>query len=172
MKNVTRSTFLLFSLLLLCWTAQGQSAGGPDKKLVLDSGVAAHRGLDAVYGKFSEGYLKLDPKLVGGLYTQSASYLVPGQNIKNGRGSIEADFASFFDSVRKDNGKLDISFRITQRKVDRTLAYDVGIYTLTSTDAKGKSSIGRGKFVVVAVKEKGDIWRFQVDGYSDLPAEK
>jgi ketosteroid isomerase-like protein len=67
---------------------------------------------------------------------------------------------------------LEISFRIVQRQVDKNLAYDVGVYTLTSFNQKGESSKDSGKFVVVARREKDDSWRFQVDGYSALPNER
>lgn len=155
--------FILFSS---CGLAFGQS-----RDLTLDSGVKAHAGIDPVYAKFSRAYRELDHELVGGLYSTDASYLVPNQNVLIGRDKITPTFKSFFDYVRDRKGRLEISFRILQRRVSGDLGYDVGIYTLSNLDSTGKGNTGQGKFVVVTIKD-GDQWRFQVDGYSDLPKPK
>jgi len=148
------------------------SNGTVESSLVLEQGVAPHKGLDEVYRRFSEGYKKLDAASVVNLYSESAAYLAPGSNIQIGRQKVSEIFTGFFNSVRQQNGQLEISFRIVQRQVDKNLAYDVGIYTLTSFNQKGESSKDSGKFVVVAKREKGDSWRFQVDGYSPLTNER
>lgn len=159
-----RRLFVVIVLSIgLCSTLFGQ-----DSDLSFNAGAKPHAGLDAVYAKFSRAYRELDHELVGGLYTSDAAYLVPGQDLIIGGDRITPTFKSFFDSVREKKGKLAISFRIVQRRVLKDMAYDVGIFSLTQTDAAGKSSTGQGKFVVVAVKEKDGDWRFQVDGYSDL----
>lgn len=159
----------LFAVLVLvvglCSTGLGQGVS-------FDAGAKPHAGLDSVYAKFSRAYRELDHDAVGGLYTLDAAYLVPGQNLTTGRDNITPTFKSFFDHVRERKSRLEIAFRIVQRRVSNDMAYDVGIYTLTQTDLAGKSSTGQGKFVVVAVKEKNGEWRFQVDGYSDLAKPK
>lgn len=66
---------------------------------------------------------------------------------------------------------MAISFQIFQRKVDKNLGYDVGIYTITQFKDGKKLGSGEGKFIVVAVKEKDGKWRFQVDGYNNLKPE-
>ena len=157
----------LFLVLLSC----SGFVFGQSKDLTLEPGVKPHAGVDAVYAKFSRAYRELDHELVGGLYSNDASYLVPAQNILIGRQKITPTFKNFFDYVRDRKGRMEISFRIVQRRVSSDIGYDVGIYTLTQFDAEGKSTTGQGKFVVVAVKESGQ-WRFQVDGYSDLPKPK
>jgi uncharacterized protein (TIGR02246 family) len=139
--------------------------------LVLDQGVAAHKGLDDIYRRFSEGYKKLDAAAVANLYTETAAYLAPGQDLDIGRQKVLETFTKFFDSVRERHGRLEISFRIAQRQVEQNLAYDVGIYTLTSFNEKGEPRTSKGKFMVVAKPEKDGVWRFQVDGYNDLPKE-
>ena len=159
----------IFAVLVL--SALTVSAQEIPKELILENGVAPHKGLDSVYQRFSEGYRKLDAAQVAGLYTETVAYLAPGDDVKTGRQKVAEIFNRFFDSVKKRNGKLAISFRVLQRKVDRNLAYDVGIYTLVSTNDNGESRQDSGKYVVVAVREKGDVWRFQVDGYSDLPKQ-
>ena len=137
--------------------------------LTLDAGVAPHKGLDEIYARFSEGYKKLDPAMVANLYTETAAYLVPGQEMDIGRPKVLDGFTKFFDSVKQRNSRLEISFQVVQRQVEQNLAYDVGIFTLTSFDEKGEPRPSKGKFVVVAKPEKDGVWRFQVDGYNDLP---
>ena len=136
---------------------------------ILDEGVAAHEGLDAIYRRFSEGYKKLDGTAVANLYTETAAYLAPGNEIEIGRAKVSETFTKMFDSVKQRNGRMEISFRIAQRHAEQNFAYDVGIYTLISFNDKGEARTSKGKFVVVAKREKDGAWRFQVDGYNDLP---
>jgi uncharacterized protein (TIGR02246 family) len=158
------------AVVLTCLAPSGLAAeNAVATSPVLDEGVAPHNGLDEIYRGFAEGYKKLDPALVANLYTETAAYLAPGQNLDIGRQKVLETFTKFFDSVRQRNGRMEISFRIAQRQVDQSLAYDVGIYTLTSFNEKGEPRTSKGKFMVVAKPEKDGVWRFQVDGYNDLP---
>lgn len=142
---------------------QGQSA-----ELTLDSGVRNHVGIDQIYAKFSKAYREMDHAAFNLIYAKDAAYLVPGSNIDIGSAGITDGFKRFFDSVRSKGETLTISFQIVQRKVSRDMAYDVGIYTISNHKAGKQMGEGKGKFVVVAVKDS-KTWRFQVDGYSDLP---
>ena len=141
----------------------------PQAALVLDEGVAPHKGLDEIYRRFSEGYKNLDAAAVANLYTETAAYLSPGDEIDIGREKIVATFSKMFDSNKQRNSRLEISFRIAQRQAVENMAYDVGIYTLTSFRENGETRVSKGKFFVVAKPEKDGVWRFQVDGYNDLP---
>lgn len=157
------------SLLVALAVIVGATVVAAESSPILDEGVAAHEGLDAIYRRFSEGYKKLDPAVVANLYTETAAYLQPGTEIEIGREKVLASFTKFFDSVRQRNGRVEISFRIVQRQAEQKLAYDVGMYTLTSFSDKGEQRTSKGKFFVVAKPEKDGVWRFQVDGYNDLP---
>jgi len=173
MKSAKQAITIAAFIFLSCLTIYAQTSNSlAENSLVLEQGVAPHKGLDDIYRRFSEGYKKLDAASVANLYSDTAAYLAPGSNIQIGRQKVSGIFTGFFDSVRQRNGRLEISFRIVQRQVDKNLAYDVGIYTLTSFNEKGVSSKDSGKFVVVARREKSDIWRFQVDGYNALPVKK
>jgi uncharacterized protein (TIGR02246 family) len=158
------------SVFLTCLTTSGPAADNAvESSPVLDEGVAPHTGLDEIYRRFSEGYKKLDPAAVANLYTETAAYIQPGKEIEIGRAKVLETFTKFFDSVRQKNGRVEISFQIAQRQAEQNMAYDVGIYTLTSFNDKGESRTSKGKFFVVAKPEKDGGWRFQVDGYNDLP---
>lgn len=137
--------------------------------LVLDPSVSPHKEIDEIYHRFNEGYKKLDPAIVANLYSESASYLQPNSDIQTGRASILKNFTEFFDDVKSNKRKIEIAFRIVKRDVENNLAYDVGIYTLTSFNEKGDSNSSNGKFVVAAKRESDGVWRFQVDIYNDFP---
>ena len=145
------------------------SASAQTAELVLEKGVAAHAEIDAIYKSFSDAYRLLDVEKVANLYSETAAYLPPNDNILQGRDAIRPSFKSFFEWIKQEQRTMTISFRIVQRKVDKNLAYDVGIFTIRqSKDGKLIGTPGQGKFFVVAVLEKDGKWRFQVDGYSDL----
>lgn len=149
------------------------SANAQNSELTLEKGVSAHKEIDAIYKTFSEAYRTLDADKVTNLYTETAAYLAPNNDIQQGRGEIRPGFQSFFDWIKKEGRTMTISFQIFQRKVDKNMAYDVGIYTIRQYKDGKEVGTGQGKFVVVAIKEKDGKWRFQVDGYSDLkPAQK
>ena len=138
------------------------------KDLTLDPGVKPHAGLDGIYLQFVEGYRTLKPELVSDLYTDDALYLAPGGEIDRGHARIAQIFRESFDKVRRDGAKLDLTFRIVQRRLAGDMAYDVGEYTYTRTVAGKAPVTARGKFVVVALKGKDRKWKFQVDGYSGI----
>lgn len=149
------------------------NANAQNNDLNLEKGVSPHREIDAIYKDFSKAYRTLNVEKVANLYSESAAYLVPNDNILQGREQIRPTFKSFFDYVKNENRTMTISFQIVQRKVDKNLAYDVGIYTIRQYKDGKEAGSGQGKFVTVAVREKDGKWRFQVDGYSDLkPPEK
>ena len=154
---------LIFGILLFTSNISAQNA-----ELVLEKGVKSHSGIDKIYKTFSESYRNLKPEMVANLYAENATYLAPDNDVVTGRNAILQNFAEFFDSVKNDGRNMTISFQILQRKIGKKIGYDVGIYTITSYKDGKKLGESRGKFVVVAVREKDGDWRFQVDGYSGL----
>ncbi|HUF03920.1 MAG TPA: SgcJ/EcaC family oxidoreductase [Aridibacter sp.] len=163
MKHLSLFAFILAFPFFLAHSAHAQA------RLTLDPGVEPHKGIDEIYKKFSKAYDDLDPAGVADLYTESAAYLSPGTVITIGRETILSNFTRTFDSVRSRKLKWKINFRIVQREAGENLGYDIGIYSLTATQEDGASRTDRGKFVVVTKKGKDGVWRFQVDGYSDMP---
>lgn len=165
-----KKTILIVSFVLASsFSAFSQTAESNSK---LENGAAAHKEIDAIYRQFGEAYRTLDVEKVSNLYSADAAYLPPDREILRGRDQIRPTFQSFFDWVKKEGRTMTISFQIFQRKVEKNLAYDVGIYTLTQFKDGKQIGTGQGKFIVVAVKEKDGKWRFQVDGYNNLKPEK
>ncbi|MEZ5427163.1 MAG: DUF4440 domain-containing protein [Pyrinomonadaceae bacterium] len=162
-----RPVFIAFLFLLFALGANAQTG-----ELVLEKGVPAHKEIDAIYKDFSDAYRTLNVDKVAGLYAETAAYLPPDNDILQGREAIRPTFRRFFDWIKGEGRTMTISFQIFQRKVDKDLGYDVGIYTIRQFKDGQQVGTGRGKFVVVAVREKDGKWRFQVDGYNGLkPAE-
>ena len=128
-----------------------------------DSGAIA-AALDSGYATFSEAYRTADPKLVAGLYGDSAFYLAPGDTIVRGRETIEAIFAGFLvPFAQGDSGGPKVEFNIVDRRVSSAgdLATDVGYYTLNDRF--------RGKFIVIWRRDAEGRWRIHADGYSGSP---
>lgn len=167
MKNFA----FLFSFALLMFV-QTISVYPQQMNLILENGVAAHKEIDAIYRQFGEAYQTLDFEKVTNLYSENAAYLPPDNDILKGRDQIGATFRTFFDWVKKEGRTMTISFRIVQRKVEKNLAYDVGVYTITQFKDGKNAGSGKGKFIVAAVKEKTGKWRFQVDGYNNLKPDE
>ena len=160
-----RKIFILLINLLVSLTVFAQS----DKSyLKLENGVRAHKEIDEIYRRFSESYRTLNVEMVSNLYAEDAAYLAPEDDISFGRAAIRESFRGFFDSVKAGGQNISISFQIFQRTVEKNMAYDVGIYTIHTFKDGKQIGAGRGKFVVVALKDKTGKWLFQVDGYSGL----
>ena len=158
----------IFVSIILVGIVLGVQAQSEPREVFLERGVKSHSGIDDIYRTFSDGYRKLKPELVANLYTEDAAYLSPGSEVTNGRSEILEGFARMFKSLESRNLTAEISFRILQRKVEKKMGYDVGIYTLKYFKDGKEVNISKGKFVAVAVKGKDKKWRFQVDGYSDI----
>lgn len=124
--------------------------------------------IDRVYQAFSRAYQTLDAAAAADLYTEDALYLSPNAEIRRGRNAIRPFFEQLFAGAREDGAKLDISFEFAERRREGSLAYDVGIYTVTSASAE-RTSASRGKFVTVLRRDDGGRWRIAVDTYNALP---
>lgn len=164
-----KKTVFIILFTLFCFSA----VNAQNSELILEEGVKPHKGIDAIYKDFSKSYRELVPEMVANLYTKDAAYLSPNDDITSGREAILENFTGFFNNMKNSDRNMTISFQIFQRKVEKNMGYDVGIYTIDFFKDGKKTGESKGKFVVVAVKEKDGKWRFQVDGYSSLkPKEK
>ena len=151
--------------------------------------------IDDVYRSFAAAYRDLDADAVTALYTTDAFYLPPApqQPLLRGHEEIRPLFASLFDRARERGDRLTMEFRIVERRVEGSLATDVGYYRLTVTPPAEVIEAGEdgvrvdvGKFIIVSVRT-GDAakpaerlpggrsadrptdrptWRFRVDSFS------
>lgn len=147
---------LITCLLLLNY---GLVFGQPDSP--------ADKQIDLVYNKFSEGYAKLDPILVGDCYADNSieisHYSGKAAKILEGKEKIVDDFTVFFNRLKQENKKVDIDFLITKRTISNTKAHDIGFYKLVSIDSNGKSRSSYGKIAIVLQREKNNNWKFITD---------
>jgi len=122
--------------------------------------------IDDLYRIFIEGYAQLDADKVAGLYTEDAIYLSPGGDARRGRPAIREWFSRMFRGAEERGENLELSFETVERRVQGSLAYEVGYFTLTRVGSE-RAGTSRAKFVVVLKRIPGAGWRLHVDGYSD-----
>ncbi len=140
--------------------------------LKLEKGVEPHAGVDRIYRDFSLSYKTFDSKKLAGLYTEDAAYLSPSRAIVYGNPAIYKSFRGMFNRVRERGRTMKILFTIVKRNVAESVGYDVGTFDLYYYE-NGKQVVhSRGKFVVGLEKGSDGMWRFAVDGYSDLKSDK
>lgn len=137
--------------------------------LILNLTAQTTKTPDEVYATMTKAYQNLDVSLLEAIYAQDAYYLSPSSDIRVGTASFIQDFTNMFANAKQNNLQLDIQFDIKNRKkLSRKTFLDVGIYTLTSTNAKGKKGKSQGKFTTVLEKNKKGNWQFTLDTYNDL----
>jgi uncharacterized protein (TIGR02246 family) len=148
------------ALLLLGPAASVLAAGPP---------AGPPNAIDPTYETFRKAYQTLDAGLAASLYAEKALYLAPESEIRQGRSAIQPFFEKLFAGAREGGASLDIHFEFTARDREGDLAYDVGIYTVTSSAGGKVTHSSRGKFVTVLRRETDGRWRFVVDSYNSLP---
>ena len=110
---------------------------------------ALTRQIDEVYASFRDAYARLDPAAVAGLYADDALYLAGDSELRRGTAAIRAVFETFFSSVRADSARLELRFRILQRRMAPGLATDVGYYRLVRVRGTERRMPSIGRFVTV-----------------------
>lgn len=130
--------------------------------------------IDELYRQFSIAYDRFDTDMVANLYAEDAFYLIPNPQVPalRGRSSIRESFSGFIDGAANNNRAIDISFRIINRKISDSLAFDVGYYRSRSkadTAAVFPEGGSVGKFVTVIGIMPDGSWKFLLDGYSPAP---
>lgn len=135
----------------------------------------ASESIDELYQQFSTAYKTFDADLVSSLYTSDANYLPnnPNQPVLESREAIHQSFASYFKYVESNDQDLTISFRIINRRIDDSLAYDTGYYLIQTKpmDADFSDEGSVGKFVTVMGLQQDGSWKFLLDGYNPAPYE-
>jgi ketosteroid isomerase-like protein len=151
------------------------SLGSPQSQDVVavvsrDPGVAKQDGLDDVYERFATAYTRLDADAVAGQYAPDVLYLSPTADLLRGRAAVQQYFEKFFGSVRESGDSLSITFRVVARREAGEVAWDVGYYDLRRRSG-AKFTTSRGKYAVVAERDRSGTWHFKVDSYSSVPKD-
>lgn len=132
---------------------------------VVSISLSAQR-LEEPYLEFSTAYEHLDAWLLVNVYSKNATLI----NVYNGRApisfrgrtGIQEFFKERFESAKKEEKTLAITFKISSRqKVDEGYL-DNGFYLLKVSDPKTGTAQRFGKFSIVLQQESG-VWKFAVD---------
>jgi uncharacterized protein (TIGR02246 family) len=118
---------------------------------------AAIRAADAAWSKAAGDK---DAQKTASFYADNAVLMAPGGPVTTGKDAIQKGFAGMMASPA-----FALSFAPTKIEVSKSgdLAYDIGDYSLTVPDAKGKPQTVKAKYVVVWGKQADGSWKALVD---------
>jgi uncharacterized protein (TIGR02246 family) len=118
---------------------------------------AAIRAADAAWSKAAGDK---DPVRTASFYADNAVLMAPGAPAATGKDAIQKAFAGMMASP-----VFALSFAPTKVEISKAgdLAYDIGDYSLTVPDAKGKPQTVKAKYVVVWGKQADGSWKALVD---------
>ncbi|ESE41016.1 MULTISPECIES: YybH family protein [Shewanella] len=124
--------------------------------------------INANYPLFTKAFTELDPEVTAEIYSKDASYLSESQSkeIYYGRESIVAIYQRFFDKIRNKKARIDIDFRVLNRKLSGNSAFDTGYYLVRFYPAEETGepvSEFAGKFVIGTQKDSQQRWNVTLD---------
>ncbi|GGI85181.1 YybH family protein [Shewanella gelidii] len=127
-----------------------------------------HDELNKTYQRFADAFSQLDIGLVEDVYAENACYIPAGQSneITHGRQKIISIYETFFGKIKHKNAKIEVDFRVINRKIDGNSATDVGYYLIRFHPAKETEepiSEFAGKFVTVSSQNSDGKWYLTVD---------
>ncbi|ABK48388.1 MULTISPECIES: hypothetical protein [Shewanella] len=124
--------------------------------------------INANYPLFTKAFTELAPEVTAEIYAKDASYLSESQSkeIYYGRDSIVAIYQRFFDKIRNKKARIDIDFRVLNRKLSGNSAFDTGYYLVRFYPAEETGepvSEFAGKFVIGTQKDSQQRWNVTLD---------
>lgn len=121
---------------------------------------------NAIYDRMSKAYAEMDLALMDKVYAPGAVYVPTEKSfgVIKGREEILVGTKMTFEQVRKNGGKMQIDFRITDRQTFGDLAADAGYFRFTALKPDGtQGMVSYGKFVTMPAKQKDGSWAFASD---------
>lgn len=119
-----------------------------------------------IYKKFAEAYSKLDAGAAASLYVSDALLIYLYENSQPssivGRENIKKSFADLFQNISLKKSRLNISFKIADRKNVSDEIFDNGFYQLEIITVNNEKSLYFGKFSAVLTYLDGQ-WKFKAD---------
>ncbi len=130
--------------------------------------VSVDQLINANYPLFTKAFTELAPEVTAEIYAHDASYLSESQSkeIYYGRDTIVAIYQKFFDKIRAKKARIDIDFRVLNRKVSANSAFDTGYYLVRFYPAEETGepvSEFAGKFVIGSQKDATSRWNVTLD---------
>jgi uncharacterized protein (TIGR02246 family) len=122
-------------------------------------------GANGIYQRMSAAYAALDSQAFADIYASDAIYLRSDDSpMLTGVDAIIGNFERFFASVRNEDGRLELRFRVIRRECDGTLCSDVGWYKLNRYDGDGAlQGTSYGRFLTSPGRSGDGLWRFLAD---------
>jgi uncharacterized protein (TIGR02246 family) len=135
-------------------TPSGQPAAAVDTRPVDE---AAIRSADAAWTKSAEAK---DVAAFAAMYADGGVVMAPGAPIAIGKDAITKELTGMMSDKN-----FALSFGPTKMEVSKggDMAYELGDYSLTMSDKKGKAQTSKGKYVVVWGKQSDGSWKALVD---------
>ena len=164
------TSITIIAALALVLAAPAQAANS--KALNLESDVAAHAAIDALYVRLSKAAEALDSSSFSSIYAAKSLYLAPNKPLVTGLSDIKSSWDGWFDWMKEAKGSLTMSFKIVSREVHEDIGYDVGYYKTLQVRPGESTKTFEGKFVVVTKKQADGTWLFHVDAFNSLKKSK
>ena len=118
---------------------------------------ATIRSLDAEWAKAAAAK---DPAKMASFYAEDGELLAPGASLASGKEVIEKTWQALMSTPG-----FALGFAPTKIGVSASgdLAYDLGEYSLTVNDKRGRPQTNHGKYVVVWGKQADGSWKALLD---------
>ena len=170
MNSAKKMTRLAFALLVATGTivSCAPSGGGPYKAKATINRSQEEAALRALDVAWSEAASRKDLDGVVSYMADDGETLAPNESAARDKTAIKASWANLL-------GLPDVTVHWEPLRIQVAesgeIGYTSGAYTLTFTDAKGKTVNDRGKYLEVW-KKIGGKWKCSSDAYnSDIPLQ-
>ena len=125
--------------------------------------------------KFAKGYDALNGDNITKLYTSNAELLnlydKENPNSVKGQNNIQKYFQNFFQMYKTENKKIQITFKITDRKKVDEAILDNGFYRIGILAENKPSFYYYGKFSTV-LEFDANVWKFRTDASTNTDFEE
>jgi pimeloyl-ACP methyl ester carboxylesterase len=130
---------------------------------------------DLLYEKFAKGYDELNAESIAKLYTNKAELLnlydKENPNSVKGQNEIQKYFQNFFQTYKAVNKKIQITFKITDRKKIDESILDNGFYRIGILTENKPTFYYYGKFSTV-LEFNDNVWKFRTDASNNTDFEE
>jgi uncharacterized protein (TIGR02246 family) len=127
---------------------------------VVDNRAADEAAIRAADAAWSKAAGEKDVARTASYYADAAVLMAAGGPVVTGKDAIQKAYADMMA-----NPGFALSFAPTKVEVSRAgdLAYEIGAYSITFSDKKGKPQTTKAKYVVVWGKQPDGSWKVLVD---------
>lgn len=128
--------------------------------------------VDALYDRLAAAYAATDAAALADVYAPDATVFPsrPDAAPLTGREAIRRGPGGFLTQAGQRGTKLELHFRVTQRRRQPGAVMDVGVYRLAITAAAGAPQVQVGKFATASMPQADGGWAFVFDTDTPMPA--